>query len=171
MEKISENTQSTMIRNETSAGGPAAPAGAAGPPADGGRKTLNFSPPDPEVPANKARRKFTAKYKLRILKEAEACTEPGQIGTLLRREGLYSSHLTTWRRQREDGLLQAMAPKKRGRRKKEKNPLATELARLENENRRLKEKLRKAETIIEVQKKISDILNISQDLTCSGENS
>ena len=120
---------------------------------DGGRKTLNFSPPDPEVPANKARRKFTAKYKLRILKEAEACTEPGQIGTLLRREGLYSSHLTTWRRQREDGLLQAMAPKKRGRRKKEKNPLATELARLENENRRLKEKLRKAETIIEVQKK------------------
>ena len=123
------------------------------------------------MPDPKARRKFTAKYKIRILEEADASTEPGQIGALLRREGLYSSHLNTWRRQRENGLLKAMAPKKRGCRRKEKNPLADEVARLENENRQLKEKLRKAETIIEVQKKISDLLTIDQDLSPSGGNS
>ena len=108
---------------------------------------------DPEVPENKPRRKFTAKYKLDILRKADACTEPGQVGAVLRREGLYSSNLTIWRRQREQGLLDAMSPKKRGRKKQEINPLSQEAARLQKENERLKRKLKQAETIIEVQKK------------------
>jgi transposase len=121
------------------------------------------SAPDPEVPEKKPRRKFTAKYKLRILAEADACSQPGQMGALLRREGLYSSNLTTWRKQRAQGILQAMAPKKRGRKLKQKNPLADRVAQLEKENRRLQDKLKKAETIIEVQKKISEILGINQN--------
>ena len=119
--------------------------------------------PDPEVPERKNRRRFTARYKLRILEEADACTEPGQIGVLLRREGLYSSNLTTWRKQREKGLLDALSPRKRGRKKIEKSPLSEEVARLQRETERLKRKLKQAERIIEVQKKISEILGISQD--------
>ncbi len=126
--------------------------------------------PDPEVPENKPRRKLTAKYKLLILAEADACNQPGQIGALLRREGLYSSSLTTWRRQRKKGLLQAMTPKKRGRKEKQKNPLAKHVAQLENENRRLQLKLKKAELIIEAQKKMAEILGIAQDLNESDEN-
>ena len=124
---------------------------------------LLSSTPDPEVPEKKPRRRFTAKYKLRILDQADACTQPGQIGALLRREGLYSSNLTTWRKQRDQGILQAMKPKKRGRKRKQKNPLANRVAQLEKENRRLQDKLKKAETIIEVQKKISEILGINQN--------
>ena len=120
-------------------------------------------PSDPEVPEKKPRRKFTAKYKLEILEKVETCTRPSQIGLLLRKEGLYSSNLTTWRKQRDKGLLEAMTPKKRGRKKVEKNPLAQEVARLQRDNERLKKKLKQAETIIEVQKKISQILGISQD--------
>jgi transposase len=119
--------------------------------------------PDPEVPEKKPRRKFTAQYKLSILDKADKFTDPGQLGALLRKEGLYSSNLTTWRRQRDNGLLTAMSPKKRGRKKVEKNPLAQEVARLQRDNERLKKKLKQAETIIEVQKKISQILGISQD--------
>ena len=122
-----------------------------------------MSPPDPEVPEKRRRRKFSAQYKLRILAEAEACHEPGQIGVLLRREGLYSSNLSTWKRQQEAGLLEALSPKKRGRKGKVKNPLAQQVARLERENERLKEQLRKAEIIIDVQKKISQILGITQE--------
>ncbi len=121
------------------------------------------SAPDPEVPEKKPRRKFTAKYKLHILAEADACTQPGQMGALLRREGLYSSNLTTWRKQRDQGILQAMSPKKRGRKRKQTNPLARQVAQLEKENRRLQDKLKKAETIIEVQKKISELLGINQN--------
>jgi transposase-like protein len=139
-------------------------------PSSGSRKPVIISPPDPEVPEKKPRRKFTAKYKLRILTEADALTEQGQLGVLLRREGLYSSNLATWRRQREKGLLKAMAPKKRGRKKKEKNPLASRVAQLERENRRLEQKLKQAELIIEAQKKMSEILGISQDLNESDEN-
>jgi transposase-like protein len=124
-----------------------------------------MSPPDPEVPEKKLRRKFTAKYKLHILAEAEACRETGQIGALLRREGLYSSYLNTWRRQKENGTLQALSPKKRGRKAKEKNPLIQKVSQLERENERLKQKLKKAEIIIDVQKKISQILGISQNLS------
>ena len=98
------------------------------------------------------RRKFTAEYKLRILAEADRYTEYGQIGALLRREGLYSSHLSEWRRKRTQGTLVSLSPKKRGP-KPDKNPLAPEVARLERENERLCKKLKQAETIIDVQKK------------------
>ena len=96
-------------------------------PMAGASTHLVNSTPDPEVAEKRPRRKFTAKYKLRILAEADVCTQPGQMGALLRREGLYSSNLTTWRQQREKGILQAMAPKKRGRKQKVKNPLAKKL--------------------------------------------
>lgn len=123
-----------------------------------------MSPPNPEVPEKKPRRRFTAQYKLRILEEADACKLPGQLGSLLRREGLYSSNLTTWRKQRDQGLLEVLSPKKRGRKPLVRNPLAQEVARLQRENERLKKKLKKAEIIIDVQKKISQILGIPQDL-------
>ena len=138
-------------------------------PMSGDRKNLYRVPPDPEVPEKKRRRKFTAKYKLSVLSESDSCTEPGQIGALLRREGLYSSHLTTWRRQKEKGLLDALSPKKRGRKKKSTNPLADRVARLEKDNRRLQQKLKQAELIIEAQKKMSEILGISQNLEESDE--
>ncbi len=118
--------------------------------------------PDPEVREKKPRRRFTAAYKLRILKEFDACTHPEEKGAFLRREGLYHSNICTWSWQREKGVLQGLAPKKRGRKAKEVNPLAKSVAQLERENRRLNEKLRQAETIIEVQKKISEILGIPQ---------
>jgi transposase len=106
--------------------------------------------PDPEVLPKAKRRKFSAEYKRRILEEADNCTESGQIGALLRREGLYSSHLTTWRRQRDRGLIQALSPKKRGR--KRKDELEREVVRLQRENERLRASLEQAEMIIDVQK-------------------
>jgi transposase len=116
--------------------------------------------PCPEVPEKPLRRRFTVEYKMRILAEADACSESGQMGELLRREGLYSSHLSNWRRQREAGSLVGLTPKRRGRKAKPKNPLADENQRLQRENRRLAEKLRQAETIIDIQKKVSEILGI-----------
>ena len=117
-------------------------------------------PPDPEVAERAARRRFTAEYKLRVLHEADACAGTGELGGLLRREGLYSSHLTTWRRQREQGTLAALSPKKRGRPATPGSPLARRVAELEREKARLEGRLKQAETIIEVQKKISEILGI-----------
>lgn len=122
----------------------------------------SFSRPDPEVPEKKPKRRFTAAYKLRIIKEYEAC-RPGEIGSFLRREGLYHSNVNTWIKQRNNGVLSGLAPKKRGRKEKPVNPMAKEVARLERENKKLFEKLKKAETIIEVQKKISEILGISPE--------
>jgi transposase-like protein len=170
MENIVNPMQSTKEKGGSPAGGQSAPTEPICPPAGLCPEPVNFSPPDPEVTVNKARRIFTAKYKLRILEEVDACTESGQIGAVLRREGLYSSNLTSWRRQRENGILDAMTPKKRGCHKKMKNPLANELARLENENRQLREKLRKAEVIIDVQKKISDLLTLEQNMTGNGRS-
>jgi transposase-like protein len=126
--------------------------------------------PDPEVLEKKPRRKFTAAYKLRILKEFEACTHKGEKGALLRREGLYHSNICTWKRQREEGQLRALSPKKRGRKAKKVNPLATKVAQLERENKKLVERLRKAEIIIDVQKKISAMMDIPQPGT-RGKNS
>jgi transposase len=83
--------------------------------------------PDPEVVPQAKRRRFNAEYKVRILEEADACSEPGEIGALLRREGLYSSHLTTWRRQREQGHLEGLSPKKRGRKPSVDGALVNEL--------------------------------------------
>ena len=131
-------------------------------PGSGGTQVSRIIAPDPEVAEKQSRRRFTAKYKLRILEEADNCKEPGQLGALLRREALYSSNLTTWRRQCEKGMLTGLAPKKRGRKNKPKNPLADQIARLEKENRKLRLKLKQAETIIDVQKKISQMLGISQ---------
>jgi transposase-like protein len=116
--------------------------------------------PDPEVNDRAHRRTFTAAYKLRVVQEADACTDPGQIGALLRREGLYHSHLAKWRKQRLKGEQQALAPQKRGRKPAEKNPLAEEVARLQRENSKLEEKLRRAHLIIDVQKKLSEILGL-----------
>jgi transposase-like protein len=110
----------------------------------------------PEVSEKAVRRRFTAEYKARILDEADRCTEPGQLGELLRREGLYSSHLTTWRRQREAGL----APKRRGRKPLPNKKEREELERLKRENKRLAEELRQARLIIDVQKKVSEVLGI-----------
>jgi transposase len=117
--------------------------------------------PDPEVEPTAKRRKFTAEYKQRILDEADGCTEPGQIGALLRREGLYSSHLTTWRRQRERGIFEALGPKKRGR--KNKDELEKELSNLRRENEHLQERLEQAEAIIDVQKKLSRLLGLATE--------
>ena len=119
--------------------------------------------PDPEMVPKAKRRKFSAEYKRRILEEADNCAEPGQIGALLRREGLYSSHLSTWRRQREQGLLGALSPKKRGC--KRKDELEREVVRLRRENERLQASLEQAETIINVQKRLSRLLGL-----VTGEN-
>ena len=116
--------------------------------------------PDPEVVAKPARRRFTADYKLRILREADRCTRPGELGALLRREGLYSSLLSTWRRQRDRGSLMALAAKKRGRKSEKPNPLVRKNAELERENRRLQGRLKQAEAIIDLQKKVSELLGI-----------
>lgn len=114
--------------------------------------------PNPEVPEKPARRRFNAEYKLRVLQQADQCSEYGQIGALLRGEGLYSSNLNAWRKQRDKGSLQALKPSKRGRKAKQKNPLTGEVARLERENRRLKKRLDQAELIIDFQKKVAALL-------------
>src|SRR6516164_1736521 len=115
-------------------------------------------PPDSEVVAKAKRRVFTAAYKLRIVKEAEdAAATPGGVGALLRREGLYSSHLVSWRRERQAGSLEALTPRKRGR-KSQRDPLAEENEKLRRQLGQLTEKLRKAEIIIDVQKKVAALL-------------
>lgn len=112
--------------------------------------------PDPEVEGRPKRRRFSAEYKARILREAERCGKPGEIGALLRREGLYASHLITWRRQREkDGV--AGLSRKRGRKADPESGSARTIAQLEGANRRLTEKLRQAEIIIEFQKKMAEL--------------
>jgi transposase-like protein len=116
------------------------------------------------------RRRFTAEYKRRILEEADRCTEHGQLGALLRREGLYSSHLTTWRNQRDQGVLNGLTPKKRGRKPHKKDPLVEENERLKRENARLTARLKQAEVIIDVQKKLARILGTPLETTESDEN-
>ena len=114
--------------------------------------------PDPEMVAKAKRRTFTAEYKQHILQEADsAAATPGGVGALLRREGLYSSHLVSWRRERRAGVLEALKPRKRGPRS-ERNPLAEENQKLRRQVGQLTEKLRKAEIIIDVQKKVAALL-------------
>jgi transposase len=138
----------------------------AGPEAEGARRatgdsgpmtTSRGTDPDPEVPAKATRRRFSAEYRLRILKLADACKKPGDVGALLRREGLYSSHLTHWRQQRARGALAGMRARKRG---PKAQPLDPRVKQLEAENRRLQRKLQRAETIITLQKKVAEILGI-----------
>jgi len=114
------------------------------------------------------RRRFTAQYKLRVIREADTCTEPGQIGSLLRREGLYSSYLSKWRQQQEEGQLRALSSRKRGRRSQE--PSVAELAELQRENERLRARLEQTEIIIDVQKKLSKLLGLTADSTESDES-
>ena len=125
---------------------------------------------DAEVPEKAKRRRFDAAYKQRILEEADRSTGPGELGELLRREGLYSSHLTCWRRQRDEGSLAGLAPKRRGRKAKRRDPLAKELDKLHRENQRLAERLRQAERIIDVQKKVSEMLGIPLKNQNDGES-
>ncbi len=114
--------------------------------------------PDPEVVATAKRRTFTADYKQRILAEADAASaQPGAIGALLRREGLYSSHLVTWRRERQAGILKGLSPQRRGPKSK-RSPMEEENQKLRRENQRLTEELRKAEIVIDVQKKVGALL-------------
>jgi transposase-like protein len=112
------------------------------------------------VRARHAKRRYTTAYKLDVLRRADACTRPGELGAVLRKEGLYSSHLVTWRRQREHGLT----PKKRGRKPTSSDPrvktLEREKAALATENRRLERRLERAETIIAFQKKVAELLGI-----------
>ena len=112
-----------------------------------------------EVLEKPVRRRFTAEYKQRILAEADGCNEPGDMGKLLRREGLYSSHISKWRTQRDEAITDGLS-KQRGRKSQGKNPLAEENARLQKEIKHLQERLTQAQTIIEVQKKLSQLLGL-----------
>lgn len=117
--------------------------------------------PDPEVTDKAMRRRFSAKYKISILQQADVCAESGGIGALLRREGLYSSNLNTWRRQRDEGTLAALTPKQRGRKATAADPVALENEQLRKDNVRLAKRLKQAELIIDVQKKVSQLLGIT----------
>ena len=110
---------------------------------------------DTEVVAKAKRRQYTAEYKLCVLNEVDACKGAGEIGALLRREGLYSSLVSKWRQQREKGSLEGLGAHKRG---PKPDPQVAEMARLQRENERLRERLRKAELIIDVQKKVAQML-------------
>ena len=119
------------------------------------------APPDPEVVDKPLRRQFPPSYKLRIIEEADRCTEPGEVGRLLRREGLYTSHLAAWRRAARNGSLKGLS-KKRGR-KAERNPLEEKVRKLEGENVRLEKELKKAHLIIDVQGKVAGLLGLSHE--------
>jgi transposase-like protein len=120
-----------------------------------------------EVVAKATRRRFSAEYKLRILRAAEACTNPGEIGALLRREGLYASNITTWRAQQRNGALAGLAPKKRGPAPAEKNPLAVTVAGQAQAIVRLTARAERAEALVALQKKVSELLGVA--LTRPGE--
>jgi transposase-like protein len=132
---------------------------------NGNRQAMSQEP-DPQVTPKAKRRRFSAEYKLRILDEADNCTERGEIGALLRREGLYSSHLTDWRKQRERGELDGRRNRKRGRKP---DPQAAEMARLQRENEQLRSRLDRAERIIDVQKKLAHLLGSTPMETLNGE--
>lgn len=123
--------------------------------------------PDPEVVAQPKRRRFTAEYKLRILREVDRCKGTGEIGALLRREGLYSSHLVLWRRQREEAAQAQLKARKRGPKSKAQDPRVKQL---EREKARLERRLKHAETIIEIQKKVHELLGIPLKNLDSDEN-
>ena len=113
-----------------------------------------------EVPEKPQRRRFTAEYKIRILREVEACNGPGDVGALLRREGLYTSHVSAWRQQRDRGVLDALAPKRRGAKARLTDPLVQEVTQLRREKAQVERKLKQAELVIAIQKKASEMLGI-----------
>ncbi len=131
---------------------------------EGARRATGVSPagaaagvPDPAVEAKAKRRRFTAEYKLRILREVDRAREPGEVGAILRREGLYSSLLSVWRRDRDRVAKTGLAARKRGPKAKVVDPRVKQL---EREKARLERKLKQAETIIAFQKKVAEILGI-----------
>ena len=119
--------------------------------------------PDSEVVPMASRRRFTAEEKLRIVEEADACIEPGEVGALVRREGIYSSYLSRWRQARDKGQLTALGPQQRGPREVTDAAVAREVTRLRRENEQMRKRLVQAETIIEVQKKLSQLLGLSPE--------
>jgi transposase-like protein len=129
------------------------------------RRASEESPslPDPEVEVSVGRRRFTTQYKLSILAQADQCQHPGEIGALLRREGLYSSHLSTWRRLRREGVLHGLSPRQRGPKPDAAAVEQREIARLQKQVSKLEHELAKAHTIIDVQKKLSAILSTMPD--------
>jgi transposase len=129
-------------------------------PSRSGGETNPMAPADPEVESKAKRRKFSAAYKRRVLDEANKGGS-GSIAGLLRREGLYSSHLNTWRKQRESGEIAGLEPRKRGKKPVVQNPLTGEVNRLTGENQRLQKRLKQAEIIIDVQKKLCDLLGLT----------
>jgi len=131
---------------------------------EGARRATGVSPagaptgvPDPAVEARPVRRRFTAEYKLRILREVERAKDPGGIGAILRREGLYSSHLATWRRERDRIAKAGLAARKRGPKAKVKDPRVKQL---EREVARLRRRNQRVEVLLEIQKKASELLGI-----------
>lgn len=133
-----------------------------------GNRQSQAQEPDPEVTTRAKRRRFSAAYKLRILTEADECTERGAIGALLRREGLYSSHLDKWRKQRNRGALAGLGGQKRGRKP---DLQAAEIVRLEREIEQLRSRLERAERIIDVQKKLAELLGTMSAETPNSETS
>jgi len=118
---------------------------------------------DTEVVAKAQRRRFTAEYKLRVLAEADRCQAPGELGALLRREGLYSSHLTNWRASRRRGELAGLSPRRRGPKPRVRDERDARIVTLERELRRWRARAERAETLVEVQKKVSTLLGIDLD--------
>jgi transposase-like protein len=125
--------------------------------------------PQTEVSEKPRRRRFSAKYKRSILAEADRCEKPGELGALLRREGLYSSHLTKWRRQRESGELAGLEPRKRGRKPAGNRAADARVRDLERENERLRKRAERAEALVEVQKKLSELWGVALPTPTSDE--
>ena len=151
-------------RSETERAGGASPAGR-----EAGALPRRMVP-NPEVSSKAAFRRYTAKYKLKVLREADRCTKPGETGALLRREGLYSSLLSSWRRRRGTGQLDGLGGKKRGRDGAARDKLVAENKRLRRVTQRLERKLRQAEIIMDIQKKTSELLGIPLNSPDNDEN-
>ena len=132
-------------------------------------KKTQITEPDPEVLGSKPKRRFSAKYKLQIIEQADKCTVPGELGALLRREGLYSPYLQRWRQQLKKGALRNLQPKKRGVKAKVVNPHAQKIAALEKETIKLRKDLKKAQALLELQKKVSDIMGLSLTISKNDE--
>ena len=127
----------------------------------------SMAPREVEVSAKPKRRKFTAEYKRQLLEEIDRCTEPGQVGAILRREGLYSSHLVEWRRARREFGNAGLVPKQRGPKQTAVDERDRKIAELERQNAKLTVRAKKAEALLELQKKVSELLGI--DLADSSE--
>ncbi len=169
-EKFTNSELGAPKRSSGEPGEPERSGGAPTGPVPNPAAAMASGPPDPEVLERPRRRQFSPEYKLRILEEAEERRRFGQsLGELLRREGLYSSHLRDWRAERARGALSAGRIEKRGPKPKEPNPLAKRVKELEHENRLLRQRLEEAKAIIELQKKVSEVLGISLQNPENGE--